>query len=74
MVRIWRGYVKTHPKAKRLPFILPVVLHHSEAGWTVARRFRELLDIDPEVVEELEPFILDFHVLLDDISRVEPSS
>lgn len=68
MVRIWRAYVRKNRKTKRLPFILPVILHHSEAGWTAAKRFRDLLDVDPEVEALLEPFLLDFCPLFDDIS------
>ena len=38
MIRIWEDFLKSHPGARRLPVILPVVLHHGEGGWTCARR------------------------------------
>lgn len=72
MVRIWQAHRKRYPREKRLPVILPVVLHHSETGWTAAKRFREILDVDSEVLTLLEPFIPDFQAVFDDISRVDP--
>lgn len=35
MVRIWEDFLKNQPDAKRLPPIVPVVVHHGAAGWTV---------------------------------------
>ncbi len=36
MTSAWERYMKEHPKARRVPPILPVVLHHSASGWTAA--------------------------------------
>ncbi|MFO0592873.1 MAG: Rpn family recombination-promoting nuclease/putative transposase [Polyangiaceae bacterium] len=45
MTRIWRDFLAKQPKATRLPAILPVVLHHSDTGWTCATELQELLDL-----------------------------
>ena len=45
MTRIWRDFLAKQPRATRLPAILPVVLHHSETGWTCATDFLDLLDL-----------------------------
>jgi predicted transposase YdaD len=70
--RIWRAYVEDpNNKGKsHLPVIIPVVVHHSERGWTGALRFRELFDVAHESAELLSQFMLDFGILLDDISKV----
>jgi hypothetical protein len=67
VVRIWEDFLKTHPKAKRLPAIIPVVLHHGEGGWTCARSFQELLDVDKEVLDDLGDLVPRFRFLLDDL-------
>lgn len=70
MVKIWQSHAKRRPGVAKLPLILPVVLHHSGAGWTAATRFRDLLEIEPELLEHLAPLIPDFRAVVDDISGV----
>ena len=36
----------SHEGATGLPAILPMVVHHSPAGWTAPMQFAELLDLD----------------------------
>lgn len=68
MVRIWDDHLDKHPGAQRLPVIIPVVLHHSESGWTGAVAFEELLDVDPETLKLLGEHIPRFRFVLDDVS------
>jgi predicted transposase YdaD len=44
MVRIWDDHLKAHPRARRLPLIISVVIYHGSEPWKVARTFRDLLD------------------------------
>lgn len=67
-VRIWEAWLKDHPTAKRLPVIIPVVLHHSPRGWTAEVSFEALLDIEPELFETVAPYVPRFRFILDDIS------
>ena len=67
-LRIWEAWLKDHPTAKRLPVIIPVVLHHSPKGWTAEVSFEALLDIDPELFEPIAPYVPRFRFILDDIS------
>ncbi len=69
--RIWRGYLEDSENTTHLPVILPVVLHHSENGWTCPKRFREYFDVPPEILDVISPYVLDFGILLDDISKVD---
>ncbi|WP_437669072.1 Rpn family recombination-promoting nuclease/putative transposase [Sorangium sp. So ce131] len=68
MVRIWQAYLKRHPKETRLPAILPVVLHHSETGWTGAVAFQELLDVPPGTLALMAEHVPQFRFVLDDVS------
>ena len=68
LVRIWEHHLRLHPEAKRLPAILPLVLHHSEKGWTSPTSFHELLDLDDDTLPAFAPYLPSFRFLLDDIS------
>jgi predicted transposase/invertase (TIGR01784 family) len=68
LVAIWKSYRARHPRARRLPAILPVVVHHSPTGWTAPVAFEELLDVDAELYDALGPHMPRFRFLLDDLS------
>lgn len=58
MVRIWDHHLGSIPKKKRgevrkLPVIVPIVLHHGSDGWTAAVCFEEMLDADEEMLAAL---------------------
>ena len=69
MVLIWDKYCNNHPNTKRLPPIIPVVLHHSASGWTKSTCFHDLIEPPLADLPELGRVVPNFHVLLDDISR-----
>jgi hypothetical protein len=69
MARIWRDYLATYPGASRLPVIVPVVLHHSDAGWTCATAFEELIDVDDDTRSAALPHVPRFRIVLDDVSH-----
>jgi predicted transposase YdaD len=68
MVRIWDSVLLDDPQAKRLPAIVPLVVHHSQEGWTVATAFQNLLDLDDEALATVAEHVPRFTFLLDDIS------
>ena len=67
MVAIWDQYVRDHPNTKRLPAILPVVLHHGADGWTVPTSMEELYDLPDDMRAQLAPYLPHFKILLDDL-------
>jgi predicted transposase YdaD len=69
IVRIWERWTRNEPGATRLPLVLPVVLHHSDAGWTAARRFSDLVDLDDDERAAVGPLVPDFEYVLDDVTR-----
>jgi predicted transposase YdaD len=68
MVRIWDAHLAAHPDARKLPAILPVVLHHSKAGWRASVAFEQLLDLDADALAAIADYVPRFRFVLDDIS------
>jgi len=67
--RVWERWVRENPKAPRLPAVIPVVLHHSDTGWTAATQLRDLIDLDGEALEAARAYLPDFQFCLDDLSK-----
>jgi predicted transposase YdaD len=68
LVRIWEDYRRDNPQARRLPPIVPVVVHHSEGGWAEPVAFEALLEADGDLLEALRPHVPCFSFALDDLS------
>lgn len=68
MADIWARYLKDHPTAKRLPVVIPVVLHHGRGGWRVPRRMLKLYDLPADMLDKVQPFVPDFSFILDDLA------
>ncbi len=66
MVRIWEQLLKTNKELKKMPPILPIVLHQNKNKWKVSTQFSDLLAIPEDLKSHLSPFLPDFkHVLID---------
>jgi predicted transposase/invertase (TIGR01784 family) len=63
LVAIWKGFRAQHPRARKLPAIFPLVVHHSATGWTAPVAFEEMLDADAELLEALGPYVPRFRFL-----------
>jgi predicted transposase/invertase (TIGR01784 family) len=68
-VRIWERWLRDNPGARKLPVILPVVLHHSVDGWTGSTAFEDLLDVDAATLADITPHVPCFQFVLEDISH-----
>ncbi|MFS8066845.1 MAG: Rpn family recombination-promoting nuclease/putative transposase, partial [Byssovorax sp.] len=74
MVRIWDQHLASLPRKKRgevrkLPVIVPVVLHHGRDGWTAAASFEEMLDADEELLAALGEHVLRLRLIIDDLGK-----
>lgn len=69
MVRIWERCRHENSKLERLPPIVPLVVHHNDAGWTGGYAFRDVVDAVVNEVPELARLTPRFEFLLDDIGR-----
>ena len=71
MLAIWDRWLAEHPDAKTLPVIIPVVVHHSDSGWTAATALEQLFDITESARIAIGEHALRMRFILDDVSRVE---
>jgi len=69
LVRIWERYVGDHPRARRLPPIVPVLVSHVPGGWTAATDFHALVHPAPATIPGLAPLVPSFHILVDDLAH-----
>jgi predicted transposase YdaD len=69
MVRIWESHHRAHPEARRLPPIVPVVLHHGPGGWSASTSFEGLLEVDEATRCALGEHTVRLRFVLDDISE-----
>jgi hypothetical protein len=72
--RIWERYADAHPNATKLPPILPIVLHHSDTGWTAPTRFEDVIACEGEARAALAPYTPHFSFLLVDLSPAQASA
>jgi hypothetical protein len=68
LVAIWKSCRAQHPRAQKLPAILPIVVHHSPTGWTAPVAFEDMLDVDAALLDAFGPHVPRFRFLLDDLS------
>ena len=70
-VEFLKGWHKEHPRAQRLPAILPIVLYQGATAWTAPRTLAELYDLSDQALHDLGEFLLSLRFVLDDL-RVTP--
>ena len=73
VVRILERHVqdaRSPSLALPLPVVVPLVLHHSETGWTAAKTLEELFDESLVADPEILPLIPRLGFVLDDISQL----
>jgi len=74
MVRIWERWLVEHPSSSTIPVVLPVVLHHGQAGWQAAPDLASMLDASPQLLEAARPYQPLFRFVLDDLADVAAES
>lgn len=79
MTQIWDRWLLEHAsedETKRwgcpstLPMIVPIVLYHGEERWSAPLRFSSAIELEDGVRDVMQPLLVDFCYLLDDLSRV----
>jgi predicted transposase/invertase (TIGR01784 family) len=71
IVRIWRKHLDNSKYARRkLPMIIPVVLHQGPKGWNHPTAFSDYIDFPAEGRAELSRFLVGFEHLIIDLSRL----
>jgi len=67
-VRVWDRFLRDHPRAERLPPIVPIVVCHDPMGWSAPRCLSDLLDPAASEVPELARLTPHFEAVVDDLN------
>ncbi|MFB8004106.1 Rpn family recombination-promoting nuclease/putative transposase [Nocardia sp. NPDC056000] len=73
MVAIWNRYLRKTPGARRLPVVIPVVVHCDPQGrrWSAPTELSDLLDIDPGARAALGDCLPRLRFVLDDLGATD---
>ena len=69
MMRLWEDLVRNQPEMKALPPIIPLLIHHSDTGWTAATAFQDIVTIEETARSAMRPYIPHFELRLIDLSE-----
>lgn len=69
MVGTWRAFLRDTPKARYLPPVIPIVLHHGNSAWTASVDFHELFGLDAEMEEVLGPYLPRFRHWVEELGK-----
>ncbi|MFN6195406.1 MAG: Rpn family recombination-promoting nuclease/putative transposase [Planctomycetota bacterium] len=76
-LRIHDRWLADHPDARRLPPVLPFVVHHGDRPWQAARSVDELVDLDSvpaDVANVLRPLQLRLPFVLLDLATLDEAA
>lgn len=68
ITRIWDRYLDEHPGARRLPPVIPVVVHQGPGRWNSPQQLLELIDLDPGGKDAMQAWLPSFGYMLDDLA------
>jgi predicted transposase/invertase (TIGR01784 family) len=71
VTRIWDQYLREHPRAQRLPAVIPLVVHHGRSRWTSPTRLLELIDLGTKAKQAAQAYLPRFEILLDDLAGTD---
>jgi hypothetical protein len=71
IARILDAYRREHPRARRLPAVIPLVLCHDRRPWPYPLELGALYDLPENARQALAPFLPDFRFILDDLAAVD---
>lgn len=74
LVRIWEDWRRKYPKAKRLPAIVPIVLHQGPGPWDGPVTLHELLDLPDELANTIGRYVPRLEITLDDLGADSPEA
>jgi len=71
LTRIWDQYEREHPEARRLPAVIPLVVHHGKRRWASPVQLLDVIDLGPAAKEAARAYLPRFEFLLDDLSGID---
>lgn len=74
MMRLYEELLRDHPNLKEIPPILPLLVHHSDTGWTAATAFQDVIALDDALRAELRPYLPHFAMRLIDLHEEQATN
>ena len=71
VTRIWDRYLRDRPRARQLPAVIPLVVHHGSGRWSGRAQLLDLIDLDPVAREAMQAYLPRFEYLLDDLAATD---
>jgi hypothetical protein len=71
VTRIWDQHLRGHPNARRLPAVIPLVVHHGPSRWTSPAQLLDLIDLGPAAMRAMRAYLPRFEYLLDDLADID---
>jgi predicted transposase YdaD len=71
VTRIWDHYLRDRPRARQLPAVIPLVVHHGRGRWAGPVQLLELIDLGPAARQAVQDYLPRFEFLLDDLADVD---
>jgi hypothetical protein len=69
VTRIWDQYERDHPKARRLPAVVPLVVYQGDGHWASPVQLLDVIDLSPAAKQEMQAWLPRLGFLLDDLTR-----
>jgi hypothetical protein len=69
VTRIWDQYEREHPKARRLPAVIPLVVYQGPGRWASPVQLLDVIDLGPGGRQAVQAWLPRFEFLLDDLTR-----
>lgn len=67
--RALEAWCRAHPRERRVPAVLPLVLYNGRAPWTASRSLQGLNQLPPDLTDEGRAFLPQLRYGLDDLRR-----
>ena len=71
LLRIWDRWLAEHPKAKRLPPVIPIVLHHGPKPWAPTTEVFDLIELEEDLRPMLAAYLPHMRFVLDDLGGLK---
>jgi len=69
VTRIWDQYEREHPKARRLPAVIPLVVYQGPGRWASPVQLLDVIDLGPGGRQAVQAWLPRFEFLLDDLTH-----
>jgi predicted transposase YdaD len=71
---VWSRWLREHPKARKLPMIMSVVVSHAKKVRPATADFADIIDLEPNTLELVRKYLPRFDMVIDNLSHEEDSA